>query len=393
MANSDKNIIITPFVGGITQPQILFVGQGNDPITLKVLDGVTGSGATAGGGLSVEGSAGQLFSIINRLGTGSIFSVNDISGIPSIDVDANGFVSVAGFTGQVGLGYTGASGAFKLAVNGNAFISGGISMNGQIRSGGQFICGSTAGGFTFSDATGTTTAYLAFYPRISCATTPGGLWMRDGIFQIGGNAFNNLLSSTFYYSPCAERFKIYGNSEFYMDQSYQSSRHLIDLYLGSGHTGEALRVFRGLTHVAGINPLGFLWGSGLSAGASGAVVAGLVTAQAGISAAGITSDSYVLSTNGIRALTGTTYSFLATDNGKILTMNNASGITAAIPTGLPVGFSVTVIQLGAGQVGFSADAGVTLNSYTSLRKIAGQHGSASLVSYSSNVFNLAGNLA
>ena len=127
--------------------------------------------------------------------------------------------------------------------------------------------------------------------------------------------------------------------------------------------------------------------------AAGGTFSALTRFTAGISASGITSSSYVLSSGGILALTGTTYTFLGSDNGEVLTMNNASGITATVPTGLPVGYSVTVIQLGAGQVGFTAASGVTLNSYTSLLKIAGQHGSASLVSYQTNVFNLAGNLA
>ena len=122
MANSDKNILITPHVGGVTQPNIVFTGQGNDPITLRVLDGVTGTGITAGGALSFEGSAGQLFSIVNRLGTGSIFSVNDISGIPSIDVDASGRIVFAGFTGNVGVGATLPS--EKLEVFGNLRVTG-----------------------------------------------------------------------------------------------------------------------------------------------------------------------------------------------------------------------------------------------------------------------------
>ena len=122
MANSDKNILITPHVGGVTQPNIVFTGQGNDPITLRVLDGATGTGLTAGGALSFEGSAGQLFSIVNRLGTGSIFSVNDISGIPSIDVDASGRIVLAGFTGNVGIGAT--LPAEKLDVLGNLRVSG-----------------------------------------------------------------------------------------------------------------------------------------------------------------------------------------------------------------------------------------------------------------------------
>lgn len=53
------------------------------------------------GTLSFEGSAGQLFSITNNLTSGSIFAVNDVSGIPSLDVDADGTVKVAEFGGDV----------------------------------------------------------------------------------------------------------------------------------------------------------------------------------------------------------------------------------------------------------------------------------------------------
>ena len=76
------------------------------------------------GTLSWEGSAGQLFSITNNLTTGSIFSVNDVSGIPSIDVDANGTVSIAPFgsTEYVGIGTTAPTS--KLTVNGDTLITG-----------------------------------------------------------------------------------------------------------------------------------------------------------------------------------------------------------------------------------------------------------------------------
>ena len=68
------------------------------------------------GTLSWEGSAGQLFSITNNLTSGSIFSVNDVSGIPSIDVNADGTVLVAPYGGNVGFGTT--SPTSKLHVNG-----------------------------------------------------------------------------------------------------------------------------------------------------------------------------------------------------------------------------------------------------------------------------------
>jgi hypothetical protein len=74
------------------------------------------------GTLSFEGSAGQLFSITNNLTSGSIFSVNDVSGIPSIDVDADGTVSIASFGGNLGVGTT--SPTSKLHIIGDVLVSG-----------------------------------------------------------------------------------------------------------------------------------------------------------------------------------------------------------------------------------------------------------------------------
>jgi hypothetical protein len=86
------------------------------------------------GTLSFEGSAGQLFSITNNLTSGSIFSVNDVSGIPSIDVDANGTVELVPFNGTVGIATTNPSTLYKLDVAGsgrfrqNAIIDGRIGI-------------------------------------------------------------------------------------------------------------------------------------------------------------------------------------------------------------------------------------------------------------------------
>lgn len=99
MPNSYKDIIITPNRGSNTaDPRIEFRGANttvNTAITLQTYP-------TSNGTLSFEGSAGQLFSITNDL-TGSIFSVNDVSGIPSIEVYANGQIDMAAFGGNVNL--------------------------------------------------------------------------------------------------------------------------------------------------------------------------------------------------------------------------------------------------------------------------------------------------
>jgi hypothetical protein len=146
--------------------------------------------------------------------------------------------------------------------------------------------------------------------------------------------------------------------------------------------------------------------NGITGAVTGVTVGGtnvftaLNTFNAGISAAGgitfsgtVSSDTgYRISSSALNTQTGTTYTFIAADNGEIVTFNNGSTTTVTVPTGLPVGFNCTAIQLGTGLVGFTAASGVTLNAYASGFKIAGQHGSAALISYASNVYNLSGTL-
>jgi hypothetical protein len=91
MANSKKFVV----KNGLQTQNIQFVEQdGTETITATVLDD---------GSVSFSGSSGQLFSIVDSL-TGSIFSVNDISGIPSIEVFDDGKVILAETNGNVGIG-------------------------------------------------------------------------------------------------------------------------------------------------------------------------------------------------------------------------------------------------------------------------------------------------
>jgi len=70
--------------------------------------------------LSISGDAGQLFSLTDDL-TGSVFTVNDISGMPSIEVLANGNILLAEYEGKVGIGTN--SPASKLHISGNSDTS------------------------------------------------------------------------------------------------------------------------------------------------------------------------------------------------------------------------------------------------------------------------------
>ncbi len=118
MALSDKNIVITPNIGQSADPTIVFSGADSTTSAQNIALSVY---PASNGTLSFDGSAGQLFSITNSL-TGSIFSVNDISGIPSIEVLDTGVVKLAQYGGNVGIG-VGTPGE-KLEVSGNVKISG-----------------------------------------------------------------------------------------------------------------------------------------------------------------------------------------------------------------------------------------------------------------------------
>ena len=85
MADSDKEILITPNVSQTSQPEIKLVGKDNSPMYLRVLDDNS---------LSFEGTEGQVFSIGPTMSSGDIFSVNDISGIQSMAINADGTVTI-----------------------------------------------------------------------------------------------------------------------------------------------------------------------------------------------------------------------------------------------------------------------------------------------------------
>ena len=90
--------------------------------------------------------------------------------------------------------------------------------------------------------------------------------------------------------------------------------------------------------------------------------------------------------------TGTTYTVAASDNGKVVVLDNASAVTVTIPGGLGAGFNCSFVQKGAGQVSFSA-SGTTVNNRQSHTKINAQYGVASIVAYAADTFVLAGDTA
>lgn len=88
---------------------------------------------------------------------------------------------------------------------------------------------------------------------------------------------------------------------------------------------------------------------------------------------------------------GTTYSLLSSDNGKIINFTNAAAVALTVPAGLPVGFTCTVLQSGTGQVTFIV-SGTTINNRNGYTKTSGQYAVATISSRSSNTFTTWGDM-
>lgn len=114
MALTDKNIVITPNVGVSADPKLVFSGADASTTAQNI---TLTAYPTNGGTLSFDGSVGQLFSVTNSM-TGTIHSVNDISGIPSIEVLDTGLIKLAQYSGNVVLGSATDTGLAKLQVTG-----------------------------------------------------------------------------------------------------------------------------------------------------------------------------------------------------------------------------------------------------------------------------------
>jgi len=146
-------------------------------------------------------------------------------------------------------------------------------------------------------------------------------------------------------------------------------------------------------------------GTGLSGGGTSgavtlaintAVTADLTTAQT-LTNKTLTSPLINL---GITTDTSTAYTTVLSDNGKLITLSNASAITATIPpnasVAYPVGAQLNFVQLGAGQVTFTQGAGVTIVSTgatASAPKTRARYSSATAIQTSANNWLVAGDIA
>jgi hypothetical protein len=100
---------------------------------------------------------------------------------------------------------------------------------------------------------------------------------------------------------------------------------------------------------------------------------------------------------GINAQSGTSYTTVADDDGKLVTLTNSSAITVTIAAGLyNVGAQLNFSQMGAGQVTLQGDTGVTLVSTgatAATPKCRVQYSAATAVMTASNTWLVMGDIA
>jgi hypothetical protein len=139
---------------------------------------------------------------------------------------------------------------------------------------------------------------------------------------------------------------------------------------------------------------GSAWQSISNPGDITAIVTGTDSGLSG----GATSGSVTLRLKlEFNAQTGTTYTLVAGDLNKLVTLSNASPITLTVPPSIfSAGDEIHIQAIGAGQVTLAQGAGVTITSTgatSSAPKLRIQESAATIICKSSNTFTVMGDIA
>ena len=99
----------------------------------------------------------------------------------------------------------------------------------------------------------------------------------------------------------------------------------------------------------------------------------------------------------INAQTGTTYTFVIGDAGKLVTSSNGSAQTVTVPphssVAFAVGTQIIVQNIGSANATLAEGSGVTINSKDSNKEIDGQYAAATLIKTATDAWSLIGALA
>lgn len=99
----------------------------------------------------------------------------------------------------------------------------------------------------------------------------------------------------------------------------------------------------------------------------------------------------------LNAQTGTTYTLVAADSGKLVTSSNASAVVITVPPSIfAVGEQINVQSIGVGLTSFAAGAGVTITSTgatSAAPVLRAQHSACTIICTASNTFTVVGDIS
>ena len=209
----------------------------------------------------------------------------------------------------------------------------------------------------------------------------GGDWAKNtGMFSDNPDDGNAML-----------KFRITGNSKLTIDPNNVAVL---------ATTASTSKTTGSLIVSGGVGVSGDIYASNLNV--SGAITAGTWSATAidiAHGGTGASTASAALTNIGAAPInanlndqTGTTYTLDASDNGKVVTLNNTAAITLTVPAGLVAGFNCMIVQKGAGVVTIAPANTVTVTNRSGGTKTGGQNAIVTIISISSNYFITGGDM-
>jgi hypothetical protein len=381
-------------------------GQENSAVGVGAMEqNQNGSQNTAMGGRAL--TANSTGSNNTAVGYNSLKSNSTGSQNTTIGSEAN--VASGALTNATAIGYNASVTASNTIQLGNTDVtnvntSGSLTINGikvgrgagnvstNTAAGSNALSSNTSGGNNTAVGTGAlqTNATGGFNTSVGS----DALKMNTGSYNIavGSNALKNNAGGDF------NTAMGYGSNASHTSGSNNASfgTSALASNTGSGNTamGASADVYAGISNATAI-------GYQANATASNTIQLGNtsvtdVKTSGTITAAGLAVTGNVTSTTGsisgfdaaLNDQTGTSYTLTSADNGKVVTLNNASAITLTINTGLGDGFNCLIVQKGVGQITIAGTA--TKINRQGHTKTAGQYAVVSIVNIGGEQVIIAG---
>lgn len=120
------------------------------------------------------------------------------------------------------------------------------------------------------------------------------------------------------------------------------------------------------------------------------------TALTGVETTAHASATYAPITRGVNVQSGTSYTFVLSDAGKVVFFGNSSPVTVTIPhsstVSFPVGTQIDLVSWGTGKVTFQGAGGVTIFSLSNNKSLLGNNAGGTLITTGGNNWWLLGSL-